>query len=89
MKRPAKGGHGPLKPDDPANNGVGNEDDDDDDEGRESDATAGNDQQPTNNDKEMWPAWVYCTRYSDRPSSGKSETRKRFTSHIPVPPPNK
>lgn len=20
---------------------------------------------------EMWPAWVYCTRYSDRPSSGK------------------
>lgn len=23
-------------------------------------------------DKEtLWPAWVYCTRYSDRPSSGK------------------
>lgn len=21
--------------------------------------------------KEHWPAWVYCTRYSDRPSSGK------------------
>lgn len=20
--------------------------------------------------KELWPAWVYCTRYSDRPSSG-------------------
>lgn len=20
----------------------------------------------------LWPAWVYCTRYSDRPSSGKS-----------------
>lgn len=20
----------------------------------------------------MWPAWVYCTRYSDRPSSGRS-----------------
>jgi hypothetical protein len=19
----------------------------------------------------LWPAWVYCTRYSDRPSSGK------------------
>lgn len=19
----------------------------------------------------VWPAWVYCTRYSDRPSSGK------------------
>jgi hypothetical protein len=21
----------------------------------------------------LWPAWVYCTRYSDRPSSGKSD----------------
>jgi len=21
----------------------------------------------------VWPAWVYCTRYSDRPSSGESE----------------
>lgn len=21
----------------------------------------------------LWPAWVYCTRYSDRPSSGKSK----------------
>ena len=20
----------------------------------------------------LWPAWVYCTRYSDRPSSGKN-----------------
>lgn len=20
----------------------------------------------------LWPAWVYCTRYSDRPSSGKA-----------------
>jgi hypothetical protein len=19
----------------------------------------------------VWPAWVYCTRYSDRPSSGE------------------
>lgn len=23
-------------------------------------------------DGQVWPAWVYCTRYSDRPSSGKS-----------------
>jgi len=23
------------------------------------------------NNNMMWPAWVYCTRYSDRPSSGK------------------
>ena len=20
---------------------------------------------------QLWPAWVFCTRYSDRPSSGK------------------
>ena len=23
----------------------------------------------------VWPAWVYCTRYSDRPSSGKFQTQ--------------
>ncbi|XP_070164771.1 segmentation polarity homeobox protein engrailed [Polyergus mexicanus] len=23
--------------------------------------------------KMLWPAWVYCTRYSDRPSSGRSK----------------
>lgn len=23
------------------------------------------------NGSELWPAWIYCTRYSDRPSSGK------------------
>lgn len=22
--------------------------------------------------QKMWPAWIYCTRYSDRPSSGKN-----------------
>ena len=22
----------------------------------------------------LWPAWVYCTRYSDRPSAGKSQS---------------
>lgn len=80
IKQAANDGH-PLKPDDPANNN-----EDDDDEGQQSDATAGNDQQPTsNNDKEMWPAWVYCTRYSDRPSSGKSEICKNFTSHSSLP----
>lgn len=26
--------------------------------------------QNTANGQSMWPAWVYCTRYSDRPSSG-------------------
>ena len=26
----------------------------------------------------VWPAWVYCTRYSDRPSSGKRNDRFRI-----------
>lgn len=28
---------------------------------------------PSSTDKQpmLWPAWVYCTRYSDRPSSGE------------------
>lgn len=25
----------------------------------------------------LWPAWVYCTRYSDRPSSGKWNTTRQ------------
>lgn len=30
---------------------------------------------PARKDKQpiLWPAWVYCTRYSDRPSSGKAK----------------
>ena len=49
--------------------------------------------QPTSDDASspslvplQWPAWVYCTRYSDRPSSGrqsKSSTNTR-TSHAPL-----
>ncbi|KAL3287683.1 hypothetical protein HHI36_002150 [Cryptolaemus montrouzieri] len=30
----------------------------------------------------MWPAWVYCTRYSDRPSSGKLFN---YVAHFTVP----
>ncbi|XP_046403876.1 homeobox protein engrailed-1-like [Ischnura elegans] len=26
----------------------------------------------------LWPAWVYCTRYSDRPSSGRSPRSRRI-----------
>lgn len=26
----------------------------------------------------MFPAWVYCTRYSDRPSAGKNNLRKKM-----------
>lgn len=28
-------------------------------------------QKNNTNGQSLWPAWVYCTRYSDRPSSGK------------------
>lgn len=28
-----------------------------------------------NSNKSMWPAWVFCTRYSDRPSSGTYLTK--------------
>ncbi|CAK8682604.1 unnamed protein product [Clavelina lepadiformis] len=31
---------------------------------------------PTRQDK-MWPAWVYCTRYSDRPSAGPRARRRK------------
>uniref|UniRef100_A0A8C3BE89 Engrailed homeobox 2 n=1 Tax=Cairina moschata TaxID=8855 RepID=A0A8C3BE89_CAIMO len=39
----------------------------------------------------LWPAWVYCTRYSDRPSSGKScplstPTPPRAPPAAPRPP---
>ena len=27
----------------------------------------------------LWPAWVYCTRYSDRPSSGKTRVMNNKT----------
>ncbi|KAK2142555.1 hypothetical protein LSH36_941g00056 [Paralvinella palmiformis] len=31
----------------------------------------------------LWPAWVYCTRYSDRPSSGpRSRKIKRHDRHV-------
>ncbi|XP_067686069.1 homeobox protein engrailed-1-B-like [Haliotis asinina] len=31
---------------------------------------------------QMWPAWVYCTRYSDRPSSGpRSRKAKKREKH--------
>ncbi|XP_026816154.1 segmentation polarity homeobox protein engrailed-like [Rhopalosiphum maidis] len=46
-----------------------------------SDATGSGDQQ--SNDKEMWPAWVYCTRYSDRPSSGPRSRRMKRKDKCP------
>lgn len=42
--------------------------------GSKSGAESGSDQcaNSPNNQQMLWPAWVYCTRYSDRPSSGQS-----------------
>ena len=34
-------------------------------------ASAGSGGEGSNSKEPLWPAWVYCTRYSDRPSSGK------------------
>ncbi|XP_011874910.1 PREDICTED: homeobox protein engrailed-1a-like [Vollenhovia emeryi] len=45
------------------------------------DGTAGgssgstNQQNGTSSQSQLWPAWVYCTRYSDRPSSGPRTRR--------------
>lgn len=30
------------------------------------------------NGSQLWPAWIYCTRYSDRPSSGRHLFRLNF-----------
>ncbi|KAK9503614.1 hypothetical protein O3M35_010137 [Rhynocoris fuscipes] len=32
----------------------------------------------------VWPAWVYCTRYSDRPSSGKFIKTKIISAFTPL-----
>lgn len=40
-------------------------------------ARHGEDSQSNNN--LLWPAWVYCTRYSDRPSSGPRRIKSRHT----------
>ncbi|KAG9465861.1 homeobox protein engrailed-1 isoform X1 [Eleutherodactylus coqui] len=44
----------------------------------------GNSAPPANkSDPLVWPAWVYCTRYSDRPSSGYISTHLHPPSHGP------
>jgi homeobox protein engrailed len=40
-------------------------------------SSSSNNNQNTNLMPGMFPAWVYCTRYSDRPSAGKNTQRKR------------
>ncbi|KAL0131375.1 hypothetical protein PUN28_002717 [Cardiocondyla obscurior] len=38
-------------------------------------STSTSQQNSTNGQSQLWPAWVYCTRYSDRPSSGPRTRR--------------
>ncbi|XP_054625303.1 homeobox protein engrailed-2b-like [Dunckerocampus dactyliophorus] len=38
---------------------------------------------PDSGKQMLWPAWVYCTRYSDRPSSGP-RSRKPKTTRTPT-----
>ncbi|XP_042369865.1 homeobox protein engrailed-1-like, partial [Plectropomus leopardus] len=37
----------------------------------------------------LWPAWVYCTRYSDRPSSGKTRVSRKKNSSTALITPRK
>ncbi|EFN84787.1 Segmentation polarity homeobox protein engrailed [Harpegnathos saltator] len=39
-------------------------------------------QQNTTNGQCQWPAWVYCTRYSDRPSSGPRTRRVKRSQNV-------
>lgn len=41
------------------------------DSGMESSDDTKSESGSTKDENALWPAWVYCTRYSDRPSSGK------------------
>lgn len=55
----------------------------------QTNASAAGETEPASGKPPMvWPAWVYCTRYSDRPSSGKSpgrrSARERKKSSLPI-----
>jgi hypothetical protein len=39
----------------------------------DSSSSSSNNNQQANLTPGMFPAWVYCTRYSDRPSAGKNQ----------------
>ncbi|XP_066142982.1 homeobox protein invected-like isoform X1 [Euwallacea fornicatus] len=54
------------------------------DGGSESKTEKGKDGQPL-----LWPAWVYCTRYSDRPSSGPRTRRIKKPGTKPAIPEEK
>ncbi|KZC10863.1 PREDICTED: homeobox protein engrailed-1a-like [Dufourea novaeangliae] len=44
--------------------------------------STGSGQQASLNGQSPWPAWVYCTRYSDRPSSGPRTRRVKRSQSI-------
>ncbi|XP_073984809.1 segmentation polarity homeobox protein engrailed-like isoform X1 [Rhodnius prolixus] len=44
--------------------------------------TAAEEKSTTANSETVWPAWVYCTRYSDRPSSGRSKYLRETLDHL-------
>ncbi|XP_012533457.1 segmentation polarity homeobox protein engrailed [Monomorium pharaonis] len=53
-------------------------------------STSSSQKNSTNGQSQLWPAWVYCTRYSDRPSSGPRTRRvKRSNGEKPGPPEEK
>ncbi|XP_064471160.1 homeobox protein engrailed-1-B-like isoform X1 [Ornithodoros turicata] len=58
----------------------------DDTEGKQANKSSSESRNGTNGDSTskqlLWPAWVYCTRYSDRPSSVRSPRRQSSSSDV-------
>ncbi|KAI4795960.1 hypothetical protein KUCAC02_029540 [Chaenocephalus aceratus] len=46
----------------------------------DSDSSQASSNPPQSSKPMLWPAWVYCTRYSDRPSSEDKRPRTAFTA---------
>ncbi|XP_034092216.1 homeobox protein engrailed-2a [Gymnodraco acuticeps] len=59
----------------------------------DSDSSQASSNPPQSSKPMLWPAWVYCTRYSDRPSSGprsrkpKKKSTTTTTTTTPTTPP--
>lgn len=50
----------------------------------DSDSSQASSNPPQSSKPMLWPAWVYCTRYSDRPSSGWCFTSFSLRTVFPV-----
>jgi len=48
----------------------------------DSSSTSSNNNRKANLMQGMFPAWVYCTRYSDRPSAGNRKKKKKKINFI-------